>query len=205
MAGGTGTRFWPASRTGIPKQMLRLVGDSTMLQSTRERLLGLVSAEQTLVMTSKHLIDMVREQLPDIPPEHIVGEPSKRDTAACIALAASMIQRADPAAVMLVLPADHVINTAAQFHDCIRSGMQLIEQPAEPLQTFGIRPTYAPNPGYVRGEPLSDTQVAGSPGGLVSRKAESSDRRAVFATGNYYEGIFVAADTILNALRRFVG
>ncbi|MEZ6136209.1 MAG: sugar phosphate nucleotidyltransferase [Pirellulaceae bacterium] len=150
MAGGSGTRFWPASRNTYPKQLLQLVGDNTMLQATCERLQGLISPEHTLVMTNQHLVDAVRQQLPDVPPEQIVGEPMKRDTAACIALAASLIVGADPEAIMLVLPADHIISTDAQFQDCMRSGVQLIEQSPDRIVTFGIRPTYAAESfGYV--------------------------------------------------------
>ncbi len=151
MAGGSGTRFWPASRNGFPKQLLHLVGNNTMLQATFERMQGLVSPEHTLVMTNQHLVDAVRLQLPLIPPEQIVGEPMKRDTAACIALAASLIIHADPDAIMLVLPADHVISTDQQFQDCMSAGVRLIEQSPDRIVTFGIRPNYpAESFGYVQ-------------------------------------------------------
>lgn len=209
MAGGSGTRFWPASRANNPKQMLQLVGSTTMLQSTFQRLGGLVSPQHTLVMTNKNLVDGVCEQLPDIPPEHIVGEPSKRDTAACIALAASMIVRADPNGIMLVLPADHVINSTSQFHDCMRSGMQLIEQQPERIVTFGIRPTYAAESfGYIqRGDALANTKVAGSY--RVASFREKPNRQTAeqyLQSGLYYwnSGIFMwRASTILEALTRF--
>lgn len=209
MAGGTGTRFWPASRLNNPKQMLKLVGDTTMLESTRQRLVGLVSAEHTLVMTSRHLVEPVRGQLLDVPPEHIVGEPCKRDTAPCIALAATMISQADPDAIMLVLPADHVINTTAQFHDCIRAGMRLIEKSPDQIVTFGIRPTYAAESfGYVqRGQQLISTNVAGAY--QVASFREKPDRQTAeqyLHSGNYYwnSGIFMwRAKTILQALQQF--
>ena len=209
MAGGSGTRFWPASRSSYPKQMLQLVGDSTMLQSTFERLGGLVSAQHTLVMTNKNLVDAVCEQLPDIPPEHIIGEPSKRDTAACIALAASMIVRADPNGIMLVLPADHVISTTQQFHDCMRSGVELIEQQPERIITFGVRPTYAAESfGYIqRGDALTNTRLGGAY--KVASFREKPNRQTAeqyLQSGLYYwnSGIFMwKASTILNALNRF--
>jgi mannose-1-phosphate guanylyltransferase len=209
MAGGSGTRFWPASRYGQPKQLLQLVGEDTMLQATAERLNGLVSPEQTLVMTSQHLVDAVRLQLPDIPPEQVIGEPAKRDTAACIALAASMIVRADPDAIMLVLPADHVISTDTQFHDCIRNAVQLVQQASQRIITFGIRPNYAAETfGYVqRGEPLLDNLVPGA--FRVASFREKPNRQTAetyLHSGDYYwnSGIFLwRADTILAALRRF--
>ncbi len=209
MAGGSGTRFWPASRQAKPKQMLRLIGDSTMLQATSDRLRGLVSPEQTLVMTSAHLVGPTREQLPDIPPEHIVGEPAKRDTAACIALAATMILRADPNAIMLVLPADHVITTDAQFHDCVRAGVDLIQSSSQRIVTFGIRPTYAAESfGYVqRGEPMSAGSTAAAYRVASFREKPNRDTAEKYLqSGNYYwnSGIFLwRADTILDALRRF--
>ncbi len=209
MAGGSGTRFWPASRNKDPKQLLNLVGPKSMLQGTCERLKGLVSPEQTLVMTNTHLCDAVRKQLPEVPPEQIVGEPMKRDTAACIALAASLIHHADSEAIMLVLPADHVITTDEQFHDCMRSGMRLIEQSPERIVTFGIRPSYAAESfGYVqRGATLADSGVAGAY--KVASFREKPDRQTAeqyVRDGSYdwNSGIFMwRSDTILSALRKF--
>lgn len=209
MAGGSGTRFWPASRHKKPKQLLQLVGETTMLQTTFERLAGLVSAEQTLVMTNQHLIAEVCRQLPTVPPEQIVGEPMKRDTAACVALAASMIHNADPDAIMLVMPSDHIIGTEQQFQDCMRSGTQLIEQSPGRIVTFGIRPTYAAESfGYVqRGESLPDSGVAKA--FTVESFREKPDRQTAeqYLTAGTYDwnsGIFMwRAATILDALREF--
>ena len=209
MAGGSGTRFWPASRNGFPKQLLHLVGNNTMLQATFERLQGLVSPEHTLVMTNQHLVDAVRIQLPLVPPEQIVGEPMKRDTAACIALAASLIVHADPDAVMLVLPADHIISSDQQFQDCMSAGVRLIEQAPDRIVTFGIRPNYpAESFGYVqRGETLSGSKVAGAY--RVESFREKPNRQIAeqyLQAGTYYwnSGIFMwRARTILDALRTF--
>lgn len=180
-----------------------------MLQGTCRRLQGLISPEHTLVMTNKHLVTPVREQLADVPPEQVVGEPMKRDTAACIALSASLIHHADADAIMLVLPADHVISTDAQFQDCMSSGVKLIEQSPERLVTFGIRPSYAAESfGYVqRGEALADSGISGA--FRVASFREKPDRQTAeqYLTAGTYDwnsGIFMwRADTILNALRRF--
>ena len=209
MAGGSGTRFWPASRNGFPKQLLHLVGNNTMLQATFERLQGLVSPEHTLVMTNQHLVEAVRIQLPLVPPEQIVGEPMKRDTAACIALAASLIVHADPDAVMLVLPADHIISSDQQFQDCMSAGVRLIEQAPDHIVTFGIRPNYpAESFGYVqRGEALAGSKVAGAY--RVESFREKPNRQIAeqyLQAGTYYwnSGIFMwRASTILSALRTF--
>ena len=209
MAGGSGTRFWPASREKYPKQLLKLVGSNTMLQATFERLVGLISPEHTLVMTNKHLVDAVRQQLPTVPPEQVIGEPMKRDTAACIALAASLIAEADPEAIMLVLPADHVISTHQQFQDCMRQGVELIGQSPNRLVTFGIRPSYAAESfGYVqRGEPLADSKIANAY--RVASFREKPDRQTAemylqAGTYDWNSGIFMwRAATILEALRTF--
>src|SRR5215218_2450006 len=93
MAGGTGTRFWPASRNDAPKQLLRLIGGATMLRQTLDRLGKLVPKDRQIVVTNKRLVEAVRVQLPELPPASIVGEPCKRDTAPCIGLAALLVCR----------------------------------------------------------------------------------------------------------------
>lgn len=180
-----------------------------MLQATFERLRDLVSAEHTLVMTNQQLVPPVREQLPKIPPEQIVGEPMKRDTSACIGLAASMIVNVDPDGVMLVLPSDHVINTREQFHDCMRSGMRLIEGSPDCIVTFGIRPTYAAESfGYIqRGTVLREAN-AGAAFKVASFREKPNRQTAeqYLQAGTYYwnSGIFMwRAQTILTALRHF--
>jgi mannose-1-phosphate guanylyltransferase len=209
MAGGSGTRFWPASRADYPKQLLRMLGDETMLQSTFTRLAGLVSPEHTLVMTNGQLVDEVRKQLPTIPPEQVIGEPMKRDTAACIGLAATLIANADPAGLMLVLPADHVIKTQQQFQDCMRSGMRLIEQSPDSIVTFGIRPSYAAESfGYIQRGTSIKQGNAGAAFQVASFREKPNRQTAeqYLQAGTYYwnSGIFMwRAQTILEALRQF--
>ncbi len=209
MAGGSGTRFWPASRNQNPKQLLQLVGSASMLRATHDRLSGLISPEHTLVMTNKHLVEAVREQLQDVPPEQIVGEPMKRDTAACVALAASLVYAADPEAIMLVLPADHIISTDAQFQDCMSNGVKLIEESPDRIVTFGIRPSYAAESfGYVqRGEPLSSGGIGGAYKVECFREKPNRETAEAYLTAGNYDwnsGIFMwRATTILNALRKF--
>ena len=104
MAGGSGTRFWPASRAALPKQLLPLAGDKTLLEDTVARLAGLVPSERMMVVTSERLLPAVRGQLPQLPERAIVGEPCKRDTAPCVGLAALLVARHDPEATMAVMP-----------------------------------------------------------------------------------------------------
>src|SRR6185436_1366604 len=154
MAGGTGTRFWPASRNDAPKQLLQLVGEATMLRQTVDRLGNLAPNERRLVVTNKRLVGMVREQLPELPAAAVVGEPCKRDTAPCVGLAALLVMRHDPEATMVVMPADHVISPAEKFQDAIRQAAALVEESPERIVTFGIKPSYAAEIfGYIhRGE-----------------------------------------------------
>src|SRR5687767_9142305 len=104
MAGGTGTRFWPLSRSDRPKQLLDLTGGRTMIQSTVDRLGELAPAERTWVITNKSLTLPIAEQLPDFSRERIVGEPCKRDTAPAVGLGALLVSQADPDATMVVMP-----------------------------------------------------------------------------------------------------
>ena len=143
MAGGSGTRFWPASRATSPKQLLNLVGDQTMLQATIQRLGQLIPPERVLIVTNERLVQLVAEQLPQLPADAVVGEPCKRDTAPCIGLAAGWVSRSDPDATMVVLPADHVIGPVPQFHLAIEHAGRLVDERPDRLVTFGIRPTYA--------------------------------------------------------------
>ena len=209
MAGGSGTRFWPASRQSKPKQLLKMGASRTMLQSTFDRLQGLVSSEHVLVLTNEQLSDAVLEQLPSLPQEHIVGEPCKRDTAPCIGVAASLVYAADRDGVMVVMPSDHVIEPRAEFHRSIKAGLSLIQERPELVVTFGIRPNYpAESFGYIqRGAAIPS--AAGSSTFVVERFREKPDRATAeeyLAAGSYYwnSGIFMwKASTILKALEEF--
>src|SRR5947209_19589740 len=109
MAGGGGTRFWPRSRNVRPKQFLTVAGDRRLLQSACDRIEPQATPDRTWIITSAAHVDETSKQLPQLSRNHIVGEPCGRDTAACIALGAALVARTDPDAVMVVMPADHVI------------------------------------------------------------------------------------------------
>src|SRR4051794_21953266 len=147
MAGGGGTRFWPRSRAARPKQFLTLTGDRSLLQLACDRLEAQVPAENTWVVTAAQHQTLAQQELPHLPPGNVVGEPTGRDTAPCIALAAALIHRRDADAVMLVTPADHVIEPAAEFHRAVRAAVQVAEEHPHALITFGIPPNF-PATGY---------------------------------------------------------
>ncbi len=210
MAGGSGTRFWPESRADRPKQLLKLAGDQTMIRATLARLEGLVPLDQTLVMTSEKLVDPIRRELPELPASAIVGEPYGRDTAPCIGLAARLLLKKDPQALMAVMPADHVIQPVAQFQTALRHAVRLVDDRPTRLVTIGIPPTYpAESFGYIeRGEALPGN--ASDPPTyrvrMFREKPKADVAREYLAAGTFYwnSGIFVwRADTILSALARF--
>ena len=207
MAGGSGTRFWPASRAALPKQLLPLAGDRTLLEDTVARLDGLVPPRHILVVTAARLLDAARRQLPQVPESGLVGEPCKRDTAPCIGLAALLVSHDDPNATMAVMPSDHVIRPTERFQAAIRQAAALVEARPGRLVTFGIRPTYpAEGFGYIQqGEPLA-VGPGDAPAHAVARfreKPPASVAREYLAAGTYLwnAGIFVwKAKTILAAL-----
>src|SRR5438552_9979849 len=121
MAGGGGTRFWPRSRAARPKQFLTLTGDRSLLQLACDRLEAQVPPENTWVITAEQHRPEAQKQLPQLPPAQVIGEPTGRDTAPCIGLGAALIARRDPDALMLVTPADHVIEPAAEFQRAVRA------------------------------------------------------------------------------------
>ncbi len=213
MAGGAGTRFWPESRKQRPKQLLPLAGEESLLQQTVARLQDLIPPQRLLVLTNQQLVAPIRRQLPQLPPESVLGEPCKRDTAPCVGLAAFYFQHRDPQAVMLVCPADHVIRNTEAFQQAVRQGMSILEQGQGTFVTFGIRPHYpAETFGYIqRGEPLPQVQeeTGSSPAYHVVQfheKPNAQRAREYLQAGTFYwnSGIFLwrAAD-ILAALRQF--
>lgn len=207
MAGGSGTRFWPASRVALPKQLLPLAGERTLLEDTIDRLAGLVPPERTMVVTAAHLLDAVRAQASLLPAASLVGEPCKRDTAPCIGLAALLVSRNDADATMAVMPSDHVIRPAEAFRAAILQAGRLVDSSPGRLVTFGVRPTYpAESFGYIQqGSPLPI--VAGdAPAHSVAafrEKPPAAVAAEYVAAGSYLwnAGIFVwKASTILAAL-----
>ncbi|MBX9678791.1 MAG: NTP transferase domain-containing protein [Gemmataceae bacterium] len=207
MAGGGGTRFWPRSRQKKPKQFLSLVGESTLLQQTLERIEAMVEPQRTWILTAAVHHEECAKQLPAIPGDNIVGEPMGRDTAGCIALAAALIARSDPDATMAVLPADHVIEPAQLFRRTLQVAVQMAEEHPSSLITLGIPPTFpATGYGYIhRGEELGVRQNTTVFRVKAFREKPNFDTaQQMLAGGEYFwnAGIFVwKVRTILDALR----
>ncbi len=162
MAGGSGTRFWPMSRSARPKQLLSLVTERPLLEETVARLEGLVPGERVHVVTNAAYADRTREMLSGVPPRQVIAEPCGRDTAACIALASALIARKDEDAVLAVLPADHVVSPAEAFRAALAQAAAILDRSRDTLVTFGITPSRpATGYGYIeRGEARGDAQGA---------------------------------------------
>jgi mannose-1-phosphate guanylyltransferase len=180
-----------------------------MLQTTFDRLQGLVSSQHVLVATNSQLVESVTKQLPDLPIEHIIGEPFKRDTAPCIGVAASLVMAADREGVMAVMPSDHVIEPRGEFHRAIQAGVKLIEQDPERIVTFGIRPTYpAESFGYIQRGVGIEAGAGISAFGVERFREKPSREKAqeYLDAGTFYwnAGIFLwKARTILEAIREY--
>src|SRR5579885_1307811 len=214
MAGGGGTRFWPRSRQERPKQFLTLAGDRTLLQQALDRLEAQVTPDRTWVITAAMHREEASRQLPALPPDRVIGEPCGRDTAACIGLGAALIARQDPAAVMIVTPADHVIEPAQEFRRAAHVAAQVAEEHPTALITFGIPPGWpATGYGYVhrgpeiavrQGVPVYRAEPAPGEDKAFREKPHAELAERYVASGEYFwnSGIFVwKAATILAALR----
>jgi mannose-1-phosphate guanylyltransferase len=202
LAGGRGTRFWPLSRKRRAKQLLALDGKHTMIQQTVARLAPTAAPSRFWVVTNDDLRPAILRQLPKLPPKQIIAEPAGRNTAPAIGLAAFLLLRQDPDAVLGLFPSDHVIADPAQYRATLSRGIE-IAAAGENIVVLGIRPT-RPETGYGYVE-------AGAPGHdgslRVRRFTEKPDlglARQFLDAGNYFwnSGMFLwRAHTIANALR----
>jgi len=147
MAGGVGSRFWPASRTARPKQFLDILGiGKSLLRMTFERFLELCPAENIFIVTNGIYRELVKEHLPEISDNQILCEPSRNNTAPCIAYAALKLQALNPHANLVVAPSDHIILNEANFVKSLQAALDFTEK-NNALLTLGIQPT-RPDTGY---------------------------------------------------------
>ena len=190
IAGGRGTRFWPRSRAHLPKQCLAVDGGRTLIQRTVDRIAPLVAPDRVYVITASSMADTIRGQLPELPPENVLVEPTGRNTAPCVAWGTRLVQeRASDDAVVCVLPADHIIADEAGFRDCLARAADAARDSGA-LVTLGIRPTH-PETGFGYLELEADGEVC-----EVKRFVEKPDAETAagyLACGRYLwnAGMFV--------------
>jgi len=201
LAGGRGTRFWPLSRKKRAKQLLALDGKETMIQQTVARLMPLAKAKQFWIITNGDLRPEIARQLKRLKPEHIIAEPVGRSTAPAIGLAAFILRRENPDAVIGLFPSDHVVTNEVRFGEILGEGME-IAAAGENIVVLGIEPS-RPETGYGYIEVGS---LASGNARHVLRFTEkpNADRAAEFVrSGNFYwnSGMFLwSAKTLTNAL-----
>src|SRR6195256_2933699 len=145
LAGGRGTRFWPLSRRNRAKQVLSVVGESTLIESTVERLSALIPPERLWVLTNSYLRAEIIRQLPQVPKHQILAEPEQRNTAPAIGLAAHILQSIDPDSIMGVFPSDHVIERPRRYLQFVRSALRAAGK--GDIAVLGIAPR-RPDTGY---------------------------------------------------------
>jgi mannose-1-phosphate guanylyltransferase len=206
MAGGGGTRLWPISRKEKPKQLLPLLGKETLFQSTVARLEKIFPPDRILVVTVEEQARVMREQVPSIPIENYLIEPAPRGTASVVALAAAVLSRRDPKAMMAIQTADHHIRNQDLFQYLLRTAFNVAKK--EYLVTLGITPTY-PSTGYgyiQQGKELNGDYKY--PVFEVKRFLEKPDEataQELLHSGDHSwnSGMFVwRVDTILNEINR---
>lgn len=147
MAGGKGTRFWPLSTEEKPKQFLNLIGKDTMIQMTVNRIKPIIPIERIFVCTGEKYVNLVKEQLPELPEKNIIVEPDGRNTTPCIALSAFVIKRYYKDANMIVLPSDHLIKDEEKFRNIVETANDFLENNEEAIVTLGMKPD-RPETGY---------------------------------------------------------
>lgn len=208
MAGGIGSRFWPMSTPNKPKQFLDVLGiGKSLLQMTFERLTKIAPETQIYIMTNAGYVDLVKEQLPNIDGSQILTEPMRKNTAPCIAYAASKIKSMNADATLIVAPSDHLILKEDKFTEIVQIAIETANKNPR-LVTLGIKPT-RPDTGYGYIEFVSKGDILGGQVREVKNFTEKPDKEVAelfLKSGNYYwnSGIFVwKAETILNALQKF--
>jgi len=158
MAGGSGTRFWPESRNSFPKQFLPFFENKSLIQMTVERMGDIVGKENVFIIMGKKHVPLFIKQVPDFPEENLILEPCARDTAAAVGLAAMVISLMRPGSVMIVAPADHLIDEIEKYRSVLENGCRIAKR-SGCLLTIGIKPREASSAyGYIdAGEKISGT------------------------------------------------
>lgn len=179
MAGGKGTRFWPLSTADKPKQFLKLLGSETMIQMTVKRINKLIPIHKIFICTTEKYLNLVKEQLPNLPLENIIIEPEGRNTAPCIALSSMLIKRRFNDTNIVVLPSDHLIRDEERFLNDIDEANKFLETNKDAIITLGMKPDRVETGyGYIKVNKLSY--------GDNIKKVESFVEKPTFAKAKEY-------------------
>lgn len=202
MAGGSGERFWPLSTPECPKQFLRLSSGKSLLRETVDRIASLVPIERQVVVAGEQHASLVQQQLPELASANLISEPVGRNTAACIGLASLFIERRDPDAVIVILPADHHIPQSTAFLGAVVMAIQAARE-RDGIVTIGVKPNRPETGyGYMRIGPAIDSGVHSV---LEFReKPDEKTARHYLESGNYFwnAGIFVVQNRTIQELTR---
>lgn len=204
MCGGIGSRFWPYSRTGLPKQFLDLLGTGrSLLQMSFDRITSLVKPENILVVTNEAYRPLVAHQIPQLSPNQILCEPARRNTAPCVAWAAYHIRAIDPQASLVVTPSDHLITNELNFINCLERGFEFVEN-NQALLTLGIKPTRPETGyGYIQIDEIVDSERNVRGVKTFTEKPQLELAKVFLESGEFFwnSGIFLwTANSIINAL-----
>jgi mannose-1-phosphate guanylyltransferase len=191
MAGGSGERFWPLSRKDKPKQLLNLISDKTLLRESIDRIVQAINIEDIFIITGKHLLEPIRENLPDLPPGNVIAEPAKRNTAPALALSAAYVWERyandyiENEILIAVLTADQLISPVSGFVDSINEAFEHVED-EEVLLTIGIKPS-RPETGYGYIEVDGDLNKKGIlPALEFHEKPDLATAKNYLKDGNYF-------------------
>lgn len=204
LAGGSGTRLWPLSRTSRPKQLLHIVGGQSLLRSAYDRLRTFLPADDIYIVALASHLPAIAEEVSSLPPENLIGEPIGRDTANAIALTASILHERDPDTLMGVFTADHFIRPANVFAEDVRTAFEAVGAHPDALLTIGMRPT-EPHTGFgyiERGQAVAERVYRVE---QFREKPNLETARSYVDSGRYYwnSGMFVwRTETILSELAR---
>lgn len=206
MAGGKGTRFWPLSTEDKPKQFLKLIGDKTMIQMTVDRILPIIPIDRIYICTGERYVDLIKEQVPNLPIENIIIEPEGRNTAPCITLSSLVIKRKYKDATMVVLPSDHLIENEDRFRNIILEAEQYLNVNTKGIVTLGMSPTRPETGyGYIKYDNNTNIEVL-----KVDRFVEKPNKETAekyLKEGNYLwnGGMFLwKVNTILDEVKKYI-
>lgn len=207
MAGGVGSRFWPMSTADRPKQFIDVLGvGKTLIQLTNERFSGVIPPCNVWVVTNEKYVSVVQEQLPDIPVDHILSEPCRRNTAPCIAYVSWRIKKENPKANIVVSPSDHIVTNLEEFRRVITNCLKFTAE-TDAIVTLGMKPT-RPETGY--GYIQADLSTASARNKEIFRVDQFREKPDLATAIQYTKqsnffwnaGIFIwSASTIVNAFR----